>query len=283
MSKLRRLVSSSLGALAVFGCVQNARAEEPAENAPRPLSAHEERVRVLRERAEEVDAEVQLERSMQRLNAVRRPEAPHSHEEKPPEVFRPGRVLLPELAGGGFSSLPLYGVGAAGSVFYSAGPITFSYGSNNANESSLFAVAPSADVVVSEHLTLGGTASFARQTLRSSYTDGNGTLQSSRTQASSIDLKPRIGVPQHLGGGVWVWPRLAARVGTSWTDGDAGSGHATSLGLELDVPFVFPLSRWVFLQVAPTASYTHVNSPAGAGGDFDAFSFGSYARLGLAL
>lgn len=296
MRTFDRLVLAYFSGLAACSTVRSAHAEEasapsPIDAAPTaaptaspsssslppppdPFDAREERVRSLRLRAEELDAEAEVERARARLKNARR-DGPSHDADAPKEFFRPGRVLLPNLGGISFATL------SSGSsiALYSVGPISFSHSEDDTSGFTFVGFAPSLDVVVGKHLTLGGTMSVGYT--RSSFTnDASGTKTTFESESTAVSAAPRIGIVERLGDDVWVWPRLAAHVGESWfTATGSPDGKTTAIGVDLDVPFVFPLSRWVFLQVAPFASYTHLSSTE----DASTFAFGSYARIGLAL
>lgn len=313
MRTFDRLAFAYLCGITAFSCVQNAHAEEqttpsstdtaPTTSSPIPpsttssasppppspapsqstsasasssdaLDARDDRVRTLRRRAEEINAEAELEHAKSRLENARRAEQTHDAESQP-ALFRAGRVLFSNLAG-----ISVFGAAAGPSaVLYGIGPVSFSHSVSDTHAISSVSFSPSLDVVVGEHLTLGGSISVDH--FRSRTTNDFGDTKLTFTNdITSATVAPRIGIVQRLGSDVWVWPRLAAYVGESWGNRtNSPEIKATSIGMQLDVPFVFPLSRWVFLQVAPIASYTHTSSTEDSSG----FSFGSYARLGLAL
>lgn len=230
---------------------------------------------MLRGRAEEIDAEAELERAKLRLDNARRA-APPRDAESPRAFFRPGRVLLSNLGG-----ISVSGVTAGPSlVLYDIGPVSFSHDASDTHDINSVNFSPSLDVVVGKHFTLGGSMSIGHTHSSSTIDFGDGAKTRFTTDSTAASVAPRIGVVERLGSDVWVWPRLSAHVGESWFNlTGSPTNEVTSIGVQLDVPFVFPVSRWVFLQVAPMASYTYTSSTE----DSSIFRFGSYARIGLAL
>lgn len=237
----------------------------------------------MRELKEKRD-EVEMERELERTTRERDMERAGLDRRSTPRVFEKGRVLLPNIVG------MSYGVpsGLGGlAVFGASGPVSFSFGSSSQYAYSHLAFTPSVDVLVGERLTLGGTVGLSRTTQRTEMGQSiGGVISPSRSTGTSTFAQPRIGYLQPLGRGVYLWPRLALRAGGTWSEvNDASQVKALDLGVELDAPIVFPLSRWVFLQASPVASYSRSSGSNASLGDSDAdgFSFGSYVRLGLAL
>lgn len=277
MKIIGRHLASSLGGIVVSLYVQNAHAEEPPPSPPPVVTPsnpqvdpHDERLRFLRERTEEINAEAELERATRRLNEAKRETPPSPMEEPTLTPFHPGRILFSNVFGLGFST------GFLGSLtgLYNVGPFVFSRSHSSWMDQTFLEFSPSADLVISKHVTLGGTIDLQRIIQKSA----TGTDTPIRLENSSIGVAPRVGFIQSLGGGVWFWPRLSVNVGEQWSS--AGQ-RSTPIGATLDAAFVFPMSRWLYIQVAPHASYTHTDTSDG--NDYEAFDFGTAVRLGLAL
>jgi hypothetical protein len=155
-----------------------------------------------------------------------------------------GHVVLEDLFG-----LSVLSTGAPiGAVGLTAGWIaigTSKYGSPGAPSSTatMVSVAPSFDVFVTDHITIGGVVSFA-----SAKVEQAGTQQVTYAAGG----EPRVGWAAPLGKGVFVWPRVFG--GGSLVDGAASSPTA-SWRAGADVLFVFPLARFAALDLGPGVSY----------------------------
>ncbi len=271
---MRTLALASVVASALLAS-RGALAQEAQAPPPPPPSAHELRMRELHEKRDEAEMEASVERAMRERDMQRA----GVERSGTPRVFEKGRVLLPNIAGLRQGGLVVSVPGFYGS-FFATGPLTFSYGSSSGYESTFFGLTPEIDVLVTDHLTLGGGAGFLRATSRSEPGPSVGT---SRVRSVGTYAQPRVGWVQPIGRGVSVWPRLALRVGGTWSEANEGSQKVLDLGAEVDAPIVFPLSRHVYLQASPIVTFTHRASRGGADLEGNAFSFGSYLRLGLAL
>ncbi len=160
-----------------------------------------------------------------------------------------GRLVLDQLAGVRAS--------AASGLSY-AGPIgvafqTTSAGDAQAKTTRLW-LAPSADVFVTEHLSLGGIVDV-------SYAFGSTKASGQEVSlpgTTSITVVPRVGFYVPLGDRFGVWPRLGvgyARVeGASVQAGAPVRETFQSLLLEGDLSLVYRFDETFFLRAGPSIS-----------------------------
>jgi hypothetical protein len=287
ISRISPLALVALAALvATTTLTSAARADEPPISSAR--SPHEttmtelgNQLEELRLRAKVEDAEVLIERRRRERN-----EGPR---------FGPGRlgrgsVVLSDLFG--ISSLPLAGVsgvpGVGGLLF--TGPVAFSFATEGGSHASSIGVAPSFDVFVSDHVTVGGRVVALRNT--STYaapSPTNGTSPATSTSSGyAVGIEPRVGYVLPLTDSLALWPQLGLGVNQSRVEVE-GIGRTLSRGVaaELEVGLLVPLGRHVVVRLAPTLAYNHAshegNALSGSLGDSDSIAAGVRGQLGLAF
>lgn len=256
----------------------------PSERSPHETTMSElgNRLDELRLRAKVEDAQLLLERRRKERDEGRR--------------FGPGRlgagsIVIPDLFG--ISSLPLAGVsgglGAGGLLF--TGPVAFGFTtSESGSRASSIGVAPSFDVFVSNHVTIGGRVVAVRNT--STYVgpapaDGTPAVTSS-SSGYAVGIAPRVGYLLPLTESLALWPQLGLGVNQSRNELD-GFGRTLTRGVaaELEVGLLVPLGKHVVARVAPTLTYNHASNKGSASsgpqGDSDSIAAGVRGQIGLAF
>jgi hypothetical protein len=208
-------------------------------------------------------------------------------EEKPSDASvmgKPGTIVLDKLLGISFSSSGH--IGAFGGV-YQAGMVSFShqkqtYGSAETKTTS-FVVAPSFDVFVTKHLTLGGTFSFGYQWQSSNFDrQVGGTIP---TSGYDISVSPRVGYWIPISDSVALWPRLGATVGGSLRRSDVGAPFveqtAGRVGASLDLDLALPLTKHLVFLVGPRIEASTVQTTEQANLGYQAFGVTAAVRGSL--
>jgi hypothetical protein len=212
--------------------------------------------------------------------------------DKPAGFSQRGRIVFPELAGityGGLSAAP-YALGAVGGglLWYSGS--SQDYPSNRSVTHAL-GVQPSADVVLANGWTVGGTVSVSHSELTESETTASVPLTPANQSGYSVLGAPRFGRAFDLGP-ITLWPKLGVGYGVSRMEqsagalGPAGRSVTRLVGSQLALDVVLPLSRYVIFDVGPSLAFSHrsVTGVSYSGlGDGDSFSFGMQAHLGVML
>jgi hypothetical protein len=242
--------------------LRDARALESA----REDSEHAPEARRQRRELERAKYEADLARYHRMRDANSEPTAgADRREESTRDALLGRRLLLPDLAGVSFGTGAL-GAGAFVGVVGTAGMVNLWAASGNRGGLN-FGFAPRADVRVGDRFTVGGSLAFAR----SSFATGQGD-----STMTTVAVSPRVGVLVPAGSFV-LWPRFGVSVAAG---GDDFGSVATSLGVNLDLAVVFPLTSHVFLQMAPSLAYRR-QWVASAGTDL--VTFGVQSGVGLAF
>lgn len=199
---------------------------------------------------------------------------------------RAGAIVLPDLVGVNASYGVAMGAGSLGGLSIS-GPISAGHASSPLGfKTTYVAFTPSADVFVSDRVSVGGRLAVTRQTATNVSQSGTGesvVTTESESGGYSVGIAPRIGYALPLGKGVLLWPKFGVAVSRFRNEQNLSPRTlGASIGAELEVGLVLPLSRHVILQIAPVVGYAHtVVESRLPYGDGDAFDLGSRARLGI--
>ena len=182
-------------------------------------------------------------------------------EEGPPDASvmgKPGTIVLDKVLGISIaSSGPLGGVYQAGMVSFSHQKQAFG---GTETKTTSFGVAPSFDVFVTKHLTLGGTFSFGYQWQSSNFDPQRGGLVP--TSGYDVSASPRVGYWIPISDSVAFWPRLGATVGGSRRHSDVGPPFdavqtGIRLGASLDLDLALPLTKHLVFLVGPRIEASH--------------------------
>jgi hypothetical protein len=176
-----------------------------------------------------------------------------------------GTVVLDDVAGGTLGTL---GVTLGWFTLQSS----TSEHDGQKSKSTMFQFAPSADVFVTDGLSIGGLVGIGRATQNVTGTQGMpGSFESSST---SRRIEPRVGYAFRLSDDLVFWPRL--RLGHAWSDTDLGPGATGVLGATSststssrtwsaggDASLVFVLGRHAAIAAGPQLTYSHAESSDG--------------------
>jgi hypothetical protein len=189
-----------------------------------------------------------------------------------------GRIVFDQLSG--MRVDPNNGIsyaGPAGVAFHTEKADAFAPGAPGAEtKTTTFWVAPSADVFVTDHLSVGGLIQFAHT---SGTTSTNGQ-QLELPGSTSMTFLPRVGFYVPFSDRLGLWPRL----GFGWTSVDsvvfasAGGAPVTdtfrSMLLDVDLSLVYRFSETFFLRTGPEIGVTvggrHTQDVAGTSAAADA-------------
>ncbi len=165
---------------------------------------------------------------------------------------KPGTIVLDKVLG-----ISIASSGALGGV-YQAGMLSFShqkqtFGGTETKTTS-FGIAPSFDVFVTKHLTLGGTFSFGYQWQSSNFDPQRGGLVPS--SGYDVSASPRVGYWIPISDSVAFWPRLGASVGGSRRQSDVAAPFdivqtGIRVGASLDLDLALPLTKHLVFLVGP--------------------------------
>lgn len=222
----------------------------------------------------------------------------------PPEFGKRGQVVLPQLVGVRTGRPPYFGpyglvgldgaagvvnVGWGGIVGYSQSSVTgvqpSAAGTTVAvSTSESLWVAPSADVFVGRHVSLGAGVGVLYARYR--IDQGPGTVPAIVSEALSLGVEPRIGYAVPIAQGLSFWPRLGVALSTTWQASSNGFGGAAvwsgrSVNGVLDLGVVYQPHRHLMVQVAPQIALGHsdTNGPTSSEGTW--FQLGGEASAGL--
>lgn len=206
-----------------------------------------------------------------------------------------GHLVLDQLSGMRLST----GTG----VSY-AGPIGFAYRTEKMAglhelETTTYWVAPSADVFVLDHFSVGGLVEIAHTTSAAKL----GAQSFDIPGRTSMAFIPRIGFYAAFSDRLGLWPRI----GVGWTSreevsfGTSPAGGGTSLGtgastetfrsmvLDLDLSLVYRFNETFFIRMGPQVGVTFggrhtLDSPTGSlSADGSVVQFGGLTQLGVNL
>ncbi len=171
-----------------------------------------------------------------------------------------GRLVLDQLSG--------MRVNAANGVSY-AGPLGVAFHASKAEgltpgaaadqtKTTTLWLAPSADVFVTEHLSLGGTIEVSH-TFGSTSVNGQDV---SLPGTTSMTFVPRVGFYVPIGDRFGVWPRLGLGYARTQSAAFAAQGGTPvretfqSMLLEADLALVYRFDETFFLRAGPAVSLT---------------------------
>lgn len=203
-------------------------------------------------------------------------EAPSNRSEKEPSLAdhfaRPGRVVLDKVIG---VSSALGGLGASW--------FNYTVTREGTDSMKVLSVSPSVDVFVSHHWSIGGTISVFHQNVVTGALDANSSPPTDSYDLTNVAVIPRVGYAILLGDQLLLWPRVALGFSGSEMHSQQAafvSGPSQWLA-SLDVPFVFAITKNVFLSAGPEVRGTmhSLADPALQ----SSFSVGVNAGIGLAL
>ncbi len=171
-----------------------------------------------------------------------------------------GHVVFDQLAG--LRLDPVNGVtyaGPAGIAFRTSKADAFAPGTPGSEiKTTTFWFAPSADVFVTDHLSVGGVLEYAH----TSGTSSDGGQETDLPGTTTLLFLPRIGFYAPFGDRFGLWPRLAF----GWTSVDsvqfASSGGVPlrdtfrSMVLDVDVSLVYRFNETFFTKVGPEVGVT---------------------------
>ena len=192
--------------------------------------------------------------------------APAAHALTPPTAVlgQKGEIAIDQISGFRLSS--------TGGVNY-YGPIGFSVtsvtdppipGLTNANTSvtdhfTTFWFAPSADIFVIDHLSVGGLIEFSTTSSSQDITVNSETQSFARPSTTSFTFVPRVGWMFALSDRFGIWPRLGLGFASRQTVVAAGNNDITDtlsgVVVDLDVGFIFRMTDTFFLRAAPDLSF----------------------------
>jgi len=193
-------------------------------------------------------------------------------EERPTDTSvmgKPGTIVLDKVLG-----ISIASSGALGGT-YQAGMLSFShqkqtFGGTETKTTS-FGVAPSFDVFVTKHLTLGGTFSFSYRWQSNNFDPQRGGIVP--TSGYNVSASPRVGYWIPISDSVAFWPRLGATVGGSRLHSEVGppfGGVQTGirLGAALDLDLALPITKHLVFLVGPRIEASTFQT-TGPGSPFD--------------
>jgi hypothetical protein len=141
-------------------------------------------------------------------------------------------------------------------------------------------VAPSLDLVVGEHLTVGGSIMVL-----SIHQEIGGAAGVGGFDQMIFGVSPRVGYLARLSDDLAIWPR--ASLGASYGQAASSPGHLFAWSAAVDVPFVAGLGRHVVFMVGPALGYSgtseQAGTPVGGLASASAFHVGVYGSIGLVL
>ena len=195
-------------------------------------------------------------------------------------------------------------VSATGGVNY-YGPIGFSVTSVEQDEfapavnttttvhQTTFWLAPSADIFVIDHLSVGGLIEFSTTSSSSDFNQ-NGTVQTTQNPTTTnFTFLPRAGWLFGLSDRFGIWPRLGIGYASRQTDNQNGNlfvrDSIQGVILDLDVGFIFRLTDSFFLKAAPELSFLPGGSHSetinntSSSANANAFQFAGVTGIGAIL
>jgi len=128
------------------------------------------------------------------------------------------------------------------------------------------------DVFVTNHLTLGASASYFRLT-ESVAASGPATVFTAGSPTiSQLSFAPRLGVSAALGRRIALWPRVGFTYVHLFDDELGSSGTVDLYALTVEAPVIFVLAPHFFVSLAPTLDLglggSSSNAPDRDGGVF---------------
>lgn len=206
-----------------------------------------------------------------------------------------GHLVLDQLSGMRLSTgTGLSYAGPVGFAFRTEKADAFAVGAPSSElKTTTFWLAPSADVFVLDHFSVGGLVEIA-------HTRGSGTSGEQSVDLpgqTSMTFVPRVGFYAAFSDRLGLWPR----VGLGWTSRDTlrfssnqGSTAPTTqtfraMVLDLDVSLVYRFNETFFLRMGPQVGvtlggrHTMESGGSGAGADGSVVQVGGLTQLGVNL
>lgn len=222
-----------------------------------------------------------------------------------PRLARAERDLIVPFHEGGhlvFDQLSGVRLGAASGVSY-AGPVGVSFqsakqealvpgGAAAEAKTTTLWLAPSADVFVTDHLSVGGLVEVSHTFGRTRASAGQEVALPGTT---SLSVVPRVGFYVPIGDRFGVWPRLGLGYVRAESSAFVAQGGAPvretlqAMLLEADLALVYRFDETFFLRAGPSVSLTlggrrEQESGGGrAAGDASALAFGGVVGFGVVL
>jgi hypothetical protein len=222
-----------------------------------------------------------------------------------PRTARAERDLIVPFHEGGhlvFDQLSGVRLGAASGVSY-AGPLGVSFqsakqealapgGPTAEAKTTTLWLAPSADVFVTDHLSVGGLVEVSHTFGRTRDAAGQ---EVALPGATSLSVVPRVGFYVPIGDRFGVWPRLGLGYVRAESSAFAAAGGAPvretfqAMLLEADLALVYRFDETFFLRAGPSVSLTlggrreQETGGAQAAGDATALAFGGVVGFGVVL
>jgi hypothetical protein len=176
----------------------------------------------------------------------------------PPRFGQAGQLVLPDLVG----------LSTVGRI--TVGPLSFMHSTGTRSvdgsdsplltESTMFSFAPSADVVVFHHLTVGATISVTNYHWKQDGPFGDGTRGTAESGGDrfSVSAMPRVGYIFALTPELSLWPRAGAGLSRSIVGDSTNGGYAFLASM--DLALVYQPTRALLLSVGPELAYTSVDA-----------------------
>lgn len=195
----------------------------------------------------------------------------------PPRFGQAGQVVLPEL----FGYATFSGVTVGLFNFMEQSQTYFYPGSSEpvSQRIAIVSFAPSADVVVFDHLTLGARVGVTNaHTRRDSVPFGAGASGTATTEEDrfTFSAAPRVGYVIALTRALSLWPRAGAGLSTSLHGSQKGGSGFNAFG---DIALVYQPTRILILSAGPQLTYNF--NDALEEGKSTLVSAGGFARVGL--
>jgi hypothetical protein len=179
-----------------------------------------------------------------------------------------GTLAIDQLSGFRVSSVSNF-TGSGGVSF--ASPIGFAIqrynespyqpGPDRTYHATTFWIAPSADIFIIDHLSLGGLIEFVTtSTSVDAPVGGGGTLTQTLPGTNNFTLLPRVGYLIQVSDRFGIWPRggigYASRQIVSGDPNNPSRSTFSGALLDFDVGFIFRVTESFFFRVAPEITFS---------------------------
>jgi hypothetical protein len=166
-----------------------------------------------------------------------------------------GQVVLDDLLGYRFGITPISAAGPAVAFFEPSGLLGFSHTETSSStlppgnpplvtRMDLFSFSPSFDLLVTDHVSVGGTIEVENAHIRE---EGPQQVESN---VFAITATPRIGYVVPLDDELALWPRASFGLGYA-QQGDGSEDHANAWSASLELPLVARAGRHVLFMLGP--------------------------------